>query len=148
MMSNREIGSIVECRVVDIVPFGAFVKIKGGGNGLIHISQISEKFVRDVRDFLSVGDDVVAKVAQIDQKGRVQLSMREVKPEELDAMQKTMMEAAAAREKKERPQERAEPREESFEAKMKNFMRQSEDRLVDIKRHNESKLGGGQRRKK
>ena len=57
-----EKGSVVEGVVSRITNFGAFVDIEGGKNGLVHISEISDVYVRDVRDFLTEGDKVKAKV--------------------------------------------------------------------------------------
>lgn len=62
--------------VVAIKPFGAFVKLESGETGLVHISQISGKFVEKVEDELSVGDPVKAKVLSIDSSGKISLSIK------------------------------------------------------------------------
>ena len=155
-----EVGSLVEGRVVDIVKFGAFVKIRGGKTGLVHISQISDKFVREVSDYMAVGARVVAKIISVDDKGRVQLSIKDVSPEELEKFEKEL-EAQGGRdhaqdrefepEREEQPYRRQQHHyagDDSFEAKLKRFMRQSEDRLIDLKRNTENKRGGGMKRKK
>jgi S1 RNA binding domain protein len=77
---QHEIGSIVEGTVVDVVKFGAFIKIRDGKTGLVHISQISDKFVREVSDHVTVGTHVVAKIISIDDKGRIQLSLKNISP--------------------------------------------------------------------
>ena len=56
-----EIGSIVEGKVTGITKFGAFVALGGGKSGMVHISEISEGFVRDIRDFLQENQQVKAK---------------------------------------------------------------------------------------
>lgn len=149
-MQNIETGSIVECRVVDIVNFGAFVKIKGGGSGLIHISQISEKFVRDIKDFLSVGDEIVAKVVSIDARGRIQLSIKDMKEEDRESapVEKDVPEEEE-RERFEPEPRRGENRhgEEPFEVKMKKFLRQSDDRQQDLRKNLDSKRGNAKRKK-
>ena len=61
--------------VIKIVDFGAFVAI-GNREGLVHISQISEKKVRAVRDFLKEGQNIKVKVLGIDEKNRIKLSMK------------------------------------------------------------------------
>ena len=143
-----EVGSLVEGRIVEIVKFGVFVKIKGGKTGLVHISQISNDFVREVSDYVTVGSDVVAKVISIDDKGRIQLSLKEVTPEEEEQFQKNRRESKPEPQQQEQPQKKP-PRdyEDNFEAKLKKFMRQSEDRLIDLKRSTESKRGGGKKRR-
>ncbi|MDR6225934.1 S1 RNA-binding domain-containing protein [Desmospora profundinema] len=75
-MSQLAEGSVVSGEVVAIKPFGAFVKLESGETGLIHISQISTKFVEKVEDELSVGDTVKAKVLSIDSSGKISLSIK------------------------------------------------------------------------
>jgi polyribonucleotide nucleotidyltransferase len=63
--------------VIRIADFGAFVEILPGVDGLLHISQISEKRIAKVTDELNVGDEVLVKVIEIDNQGRVRLSRKE-----------------------------------------------------------------------
>ena len=65
-------------KVARIVDFGAFVTILPGKDGLVHISQIAEERVENVADYLSEGQEVQVKVLDVDQRGRIKLSMREV----------------------------------------------------------------------
>lgn len=58
--------------------FGAFVDIGGGKEGLLHISKISSKRVEKVEDVLNVGDEVTVKVTEIDNQGRINLSMKDL----------------------------------------------------------------------
>lgn len=72
-------GDDVKCKIVSITPFGAFAQIIPGIDGLIHISQISDKRVTNVKDVLSVGDKVTAKITEIDsEKKRISMSIRAV----------------------------------------------------------------------
>lgn len=74
---NYEVGSVVKATVVSITPFGAFAQIIPGVDGLIHISQIANQRVNKVSDVLSVGQEVDAKITEIDaEKQRVSISMR------------------------------------------------------------------------
>ncbi|MEE2652520.1 MAG: S1 RNA-binding domain-containing protein, partial [Pseudomonadota bacterium] len=68
-----------------IVDFGAFVNILPGKDGLVHISQISEERVENVSDYLKEGQEVKVKVLDVDQRGRIKLSMKEVEAEEAAA---------------------------------------------------------------
>ncbi len=73
-------GMVVTGQVRNIVEFGAFVDIGIKNDGLVHISQLAENFVKDVRDVIAIGDVIKAKVLSIDEKrGKVQLSLRGVK---------------------------------------------------------------------
>jgi Polyribonucleotide nucleotidyltransferase (polynucleotide phosphorylase) len=65
-------------KVERIVDFGAFVNILPGKDGLVHISQISEERVENVEDHMSVGDMVKVKVLDVDARGRIKLTMKDV----------------------------------------------------------------------
>lgn len=72
-----EVGRIYQGKVTRIVDFGAFVAIGGGKEGLVHISQIADKRVEKVTDYLQMGQDVPVKVLEVDRQGRVRLSIKE-----------------------------------------------------------------------
>ncbi|WP_058972698.1 polyribonucleotide nucleotidyltransferase [Type-D symbiont of Plautia stali] len=72
-----EVGRIYEGKVTRIVDFGAFVAIGGGKEGLVHISQIADKRVEKVTDYLQMGQEVPVKVMEVDRQGRVRLSIKE-----------------------------------------------------------------------
>lgn len=74
-----EVGAIYKGRVERIVDFGAFVNILPGKDGLVHISQISDRRIENVTDELSEGQEVLVKVLDVDNRGRVKLSMKEIK---------------------------------------------------------------------
>ena len=73
-----QVGEIYEGRVARLMDFGAFVTILPGKDGLVHISQISEKRVENISDELSEGDIVRVKVLEVDKQGRIRLSMKAV----------------------------------------------------------------------
>nr|WP_242523748.1 polyribonucleotide nucleotidyltransferase [Microbulbifer salipaludis] len=75
--AEAEIGAIYEGKVVRIVDFGAFVNFLPGKDGLVHISQIAEERVNAVTDYLSEGQMVKVKVLDVDQRGRIKLSIKE-----------------------------------------------------------------------
>lgn len=72
-----EVGRVYQGKVTRIVDFGAFVAIGGGKEGLVHISQIAEKRVEKVTDYLQLGQEVPVKVLEIDRQGRIRLSIKE-----------------------------------------------------------------------
>jgi len=76
--AEAEVGEIYTGKVARIVDFGAFVNILPGKDGLVHISQIADERVENVSDYLSEGQEVQVKVLDVDQRGRIKLSMREV----------------------------------------------------------------------
>ncbi len=75
--AEAEVGEIYTGKVARIVDFGAFVTILPGKDGLVHISQIAEERVENVSDYLKEGEEVKVKVLDVDQRGRIKLSMRE-----------------------------------------------------------------------
>ncbi|HAH01442.1 MAG TPA: polyribonucleotide nucleotidyltransferase, partial [Vibrio sp.] len=72
-----EVGRIYQGKVARLADFGAFVTILPGKDGLVHISQIADKRVEKVSDYLTEGQEVPVKVLEIDRQGRVRLSMKE-----------------------------------------------------------------------
>ncbi len=72
-----EVGSLYYGKVVRIMPFGAFVELAPGKDGMVHISKLSERRVEKVEDVVNIGDMIWVKVTEIDEKGRVNLSYRD-----------------------------------------------------------------------
>ncbi len=89
IIAEIEVGRVYSGKVTRIVDFGAFVTISGGKEGLVHISQIADKRVEKVTDYLQMGQEVPVKVLEVDRQGRVRLSIKEVtesKPQDEDAV--------------------------------------------------------------
>ena len=76
LLVEVEVGKDYEGKVVRITDFGAFVNILPGRDGLVHISQITQERVENVNDYLRVGDDVKVRVLDIDNTGRIRLSIK------------------------------------------------------------------------
>ncbi|MFA7554044.1 MAG: polyribonucleotide nucleotidyltransferase [Spongiibacteraceae bacterium] len=76
--AEAEVGAVYEGTVARIVDFGAFVNILPGKDGLVHISQISQERVENVSDYLTEGQVIKVKVLDVDQRGRIKLSMKEL----------------------------------------------------------------------
>ncbi len=70
-------GEIYLGKVIKIMPFGAFVEILPNKEGLVHISKLDVKRVEKVEDVVEVGDEILVKVTEIDQQGRINLSRRD-----------------------------------------------------------------------
>ncbi len=83
--AEAEIGKLYNGTVARIVDFGAFITILPGKDGLVHISQIAPTRVENVSDYLEEGQEVVVKVLDLDARGRIKLSMKEVTEEEKEA---------------------------------------------------------------
>lgn len=80
-MMNYTVGQVVQGIVTGIQPYGAFVKVDGGTDGLIHISEISSHYVNDVHNYVNIGEKVVVKIIDIDENnGQLRLSLKAVQP--------------------------------------------------------------------
>jgi polyribonucleotide nucleotidyltransferase len=77
---DLKVGEIYQGKVVRIVPFGAFLELMPGRDGLLHISQIARERIEKVEDVLHMGDEVEVKVIEIDPQGKVRLSRKELLP--------------------------------------------------------------------
>ncbi|MDF2607248.1 MAG: ral stress protein 13, partial [Bacillales bacterium] len=79
MNGGLKVGDIVIGKITGVQSYGAFVEINSQTQGLIHISEISERFVRDIRDFVSLGEEVTVKILSIDPNtGKLSLSIKEL----------------------------------------------------------------------
>ena len=133
-----EIGAVVEGEVTGITNFGAFLQLPEGKVGLIHISEVSNVYVKDIHDFLKEHQKVKAKVLSIDARGKIALSLKQLE-------EKPKTPAKPVRPKEAPVVEKRAPRQTgplSFEDKLSKFMKDSDDRLLDLRRNTESKRGG------
>jgi polyribonucleotide nucleotidyltransferase len=83
--AEAEIGKLYMGKVARIVDFGAFITILPGKDGLVHISQISQERVENVNEYMNEGDQVLVKCSDIDARGRIKLSIKEISEEEKSA---------------------------------------------------------------
>ena len=76
-----EVGDVYLGTVVRIMPFGAFVELLPGKDGMVHISKLAKERVEKVEDVVNIGDQIMVKVIEIDDKGRVNLSRKDLLPD-------------------------------------------------------------------
>ncbi|MEG2337961.1 MAG: S1 domain-containing RNA-binding protein [Clostridium sp.] len=131
-----QVGSILEGVVVNITNFGAFIEV-GGKTGLVHISEISNAYIKDIKKHLKEQDKVKVKVIGVDDSGRMSLSIRQVpadkvsqKPAEIDW-----------------EKEKKKVNSLSFEDMMSKFTKDSEEKMHDLKKGQDSKRKGGYSRR-
>jgi polyribonucleotide nucleotidyltransferase len=77
-----EVGMVVKGKVVRIIPIGAFVELGGGKDGMVHISQVCNERIDAIEPHLTIGQEVIVKVVKIDEKGRVNLTIKGVTDED------------------------------------------------------------------
>ena len=143
-----EIGSVLEGTVTTITKFGAFVALEGGKSGLVHISEIANTYVNEVRDFLQEGQTVKVKVLSAE-NGKINLSIKKALPPEPRPVQQRQggnPRPAPARPAAPRQSAPTPPADLSFEDKLKRFMTASEGKMADLNRSIDGKRGGRRRR--
>ncbi|MFC5559982.1 S1 domain-containing RNA-binding protein [Ureibacillus thermophilus] len=132
-----EVGSKLQGKVTGITNFGAFVELPDGKTGLVHISEVADNYVKDINDHLKVGDIVEVKVLNVEEDGKIGLSIRKAKP------QSERPERPQRPRRDNRSNERNERQsKESFEQKIAKFLKDSDERLASLRRATESKRGG------
>ena len=144
-----EIGQIVEGKVTGLTSFGAFVSLPEGKSGMVHISEVSNAFVKEIKDHLTEGQDVKVKIIGINDDGKISLSIKKALPEE----QRESRPMRQNRPQRSRPAnvwqgqpERKDPSSMSFEDMMARFKQVSDEKITDLKRAGEAKHGGYSKR--
>lgn len=125
VMPSLEVGSIVEGRVTGITHFGAFVELAGGQTGLVHISEVADTYVKDVKDYLKENDVVRVKILSVE-GGKIGLSIKQADPSYRPMRSRRAPSATR----------------QSFEDKLSKFLKESDERLSDLKKSQDSKRGG------
>jgi len=147
------VGSILDGKVTGITKFGAFISLPAGKTGMVHISEIAHSYVNNIRDHLTEGQEVKVKVINIDQEGRVNLSIKKTSEPVAAAATAVARPIRQDRERIERTHSgfrnssdfsrnatavREAP---SFEDKLKQFMSDSDSRMSDLKLHTDKRSG-------
>ena len=112
-------GQILEGTVTGITKFGAFIELTTGETGLVHISEVADTYVKDVNDFLKEKDTVKVKVINVDNNGKIGLSIRQAK---------------------EKPKPTI-----NFEDRLARFMKESDEKLASLNKNINSKRKSGSR---
>jgi len=141
-----EVGSIIEGKVTGITKFGAFVELPGGKTGMVHISEVSTAYVKEISDHLSENQMVKVKIINITPDGKVSLSIK-----------KCQNTPAAAAPPPPRPRRNHGPRQDtwqpkktnnenmSFEDMLSKFKQTSDDKMSDLKRSSDVRRGTSRR---
>ena len=153
-----EIGAIVEGKITGLTAFGAFVSLPDGKSGMVHISEVSNTFVKDIKEFLKEGQEVKVKVVSISEEGKISLSIKQALSTSDETEPKTREPKS---DKKKSRRERSDsafsgkPAEftwgsqstepMSFDDMLNKFKQSSDEKMHDIKRNMESKRGASRR---
>ncbi len=151
-----EIGAIYDGKVTGLTGFGAFVSLPDGKSGMIHISEVSTDYVKDIKDFLKEGQDVKVKVVGISPEGKISLSIRKAQePASEERNSRKNDRPKGERPKSDRPRNanvwQGQPKQNkgamTFEEMMAQFKQVSDEKMTDLKRNSESKHSGGYSRR-
>jgi S1 RNA binding domain protein len=144
-----EAGQIARGTVIRLLPYGVLVRLDEGTTGLVHISEIDQNYVRDVSEYVQVNDPVVVKVLATGEKGKTELSIKQARGENDPPLVPRVREPRDESAEDAPPPPSAHTRREqraSLEEKMRDFMGDSAERLSDLRRHQDSKLGNRKNR--
>ncbi len=145
-----EVGQIVEGKVTGITNFGVFVDLGEGKSGLVHISEIAQTYVSDVREFVKENDTVKMKVLSISEEGKISLSIKKAQPPVEQPQQRPKTNGPRNNGFKSQRPPRQEPdytspaavwtpkksESTSFEDMMAKFKQTSDEKFSDLKRKN------------
>jgi S1 RNA binding domain protein len=137
--SNIKPGDLVEGKVQGITNFGAFVELPGGSVGLVHISEIADTYVRNVKDFIQEGDTVKVKVLNVDGK-KIGLSIKQAAVRENKPPAKPPVRNRATDRYRSNTQPNKAPMGElSLDDKITRFLKESDERMQPLKNRMEPK---------
>ena len=144
-----EVGAIFEGKVTGLTAFGAFVSLPDGKSGMVHISEVSNSFVKDIKDFLKEGQDVKVKVVGISEEGKISLSIKKAEdaPKKENSRPPRRNEKSGSRANVWQGQPKQSNESMSFEDMMARFKQVSDEKMTDLKRSTDAKHGGYSRRK-
>lgn len=143
-----EVGKIYEGKVTGITKFGAFVELEPGTTGMVHISEVANTFVNEIKDHLTEGQTVKVKVLAVNDDGKISLSIKKAvdnPPPRRDFNNKRPYNNNGGN----KPQQEKAPQtpEAAFEDMLNKFKQNSEERMCDIKKNVDNKRRSQSRRK-
>ncbi len=128
-----EVGNILEGTVTGITKFGAFVELEPGTTGMVHISEVSSTFVKDISEHLQQNQVVKVKVLSIGEDGKISLSIKRAN----EAKNPPPQPRKNTRFDNDRPPQKKEPL--SFEEMMSKYKQSSEEKMSDLRRFMDNK---------
>ncbi len=128
-----EEGKVVEGTVSSITNFGAFIQLSGGKTGLVHISEIADTFVKDIKNYIKEKEVVKVKVLSVEKNGKINLSIKQAQE-----IKKTARPIDVDWQQEARKQQG-----NSFEDRLAKFMKDSDEKISQLKKSTDSKRGGG-----
>ncbi len=141
------VGNIYEGKVTGITGFGAFVQLAPGKSGMVHISEVANTYVDDIKKHIHEGDTVRVKLIGIDQNGRINLSIKKALPQEEKTAQASQAEPKQAFSAPSDGGAVLEKSDDSvFEDKLRMFMQRSESKMSDLRMQKDRRSGARRKR--
>lgn len=154
-----EVGNKLQGKISGITNFGAFIDLGQGKTGLVHISEVSDTFIKDINEVLKVGEEVTVKVMSIGDDGKIGLSIRRAvdkpagetrpapsqnRPYNNNGPKKSFNNnrGSGYSDRGGNSHRQAAAPKDDFDSLMSNFLKDSDDRLTSLKRNTEGKRGG------
>ena len=137
-----EVGSKVEGKVTGIANFGAFIDLGDNKTVLVHISEVSDRYVENINEELEVGQKVTVKVLSIANDGKIGLSIRKAQAKPAEKKKKKPTPSRERRSHSPSNRGQQQNKKQDFDSLMSSFLKDSEDRLTSLKRNTENKRGG------
>lgn len=134
-----EIGNITKGKIVKVLNFGAIVKLEGGSTGLIHISEIADTYIKDINEYVKENDEVTVKVLRSGKEGRFDLSLKQCLSS--DFKHDDISADVNKYKDNEKKADLVELAQSTFEDRLSKYMKESEERQMELKRHFDSKRG-------
>ena len=139
-----EVGAILDGKVTGLTNFGAFVSIEGGATGMVHISEVSNTYVKDIREYLSDGQQVKVKVLAISPEGKISLSIKQAAAPAAEPQSQPSFSGRPKRTQSRPNVWQGQPQQSSnepasFEDMMAKFKQVSDDKFSDLRRSNDSR---------
>lgn len=135
---DLEIGKIYTGKVKSITQYGAFVEIENSVTGMVHISEIANTYVNEIRDFIKEGQEVKVKVININEQGKISLS---IKKADENADRKPPHRERRSKSNVYEPKKTVPQSEMTFDDMLAHFKQSSEERISDLKRSTDRKNG-------
>lgn len=136
-----EVGTKVSGKVSGITNFGAFIDLGDHQTGLVHISEVSNTYVKDIHDVLNVGDEVQVKVLKVGDDGKISLSIKQAMPKP-DKPKNNHHNGNRQGSNHRFHGNKNNHQKKDFDALLAGFLKESDERLTSLKRNTDGKRGG------
>lgn len=149
---SLQVGSIVEGKITGLTKFGAFVDLSDGKVGMVHISEVADTYVKEITDFLKEGQEVKVKILNIDDSGKISLSIKKAvdKADQKEFHPRRNNGDFKKHDRRSNPnvwtgqkKDTSSDANMSFEEMMNRFKQVSDEKMSDLKKAKETKHGAG-----